>query len=60
MVRSEGYKIKRGAHFRGVPITRGSDLLVFIKALLKPKRDANAFRLYAVHPTNLGLSLLRQ
>jgi hypothetical protein len=26
MVRSEGYEIKRGAHFRGVPITRGSDL----------------------------------
>jgi hypothetical protein len=27
MVRSEGYEIKRGAHFRGVPITRGSDLV---------------------------------
>jgi hypothetical protein len=28
MVRSEGYEIKRGAHFRGVPITRGSDLVM--------------------------------
>ena len=31
MVKSEDYKIKRGAYFRGVPITRGSDL--YIKAV---------------------------
>jgi hypothetical protein len=34
MVRSEGYEIKRGAHFRGVPITKGSDLIEFENALI--------------------------
>jgi hypothetical protein len=35
MVRSEGYEIKRGAHFRGVPITRVPTYSLFKSIFIK-------------------------